>query len=139
MSGNLDASLGGLDAIMQAVVCRQEIGWRDSAMRFIIFATSSGFHVAGDDQLGVKTPNDGLCHMRQGMYTRSTTQDHPSADKINERVMEYAINIIFDVTASQKDAYKKLSDLIMGSSIAVLSEDSANVAYLIEDDYNVSR
>ena len=29
VSGNLDAPEGGFDAIMQAIVCKDEIGWRD--------------------------------------------------------------------------------------------------------------
>lgn len=51
MSGNLDAPEGGFDAIMQAVVCRNQIGWRDQARRLLVFSTDAGFHYAGDGKV----------------------------------------------------------------------------------------
>ena len=60
VSGNLDAPEGGFDAIMQAVVCKTEIGWRDKARKLLVFSTDAGFHYAGDGKLGgIVTPNDG--------------------------------------------------------------------------------
>merc|ERR1719244_2176793 len=47
VSGNLDAPEGGFDAIMQAVVCKNDIGWRDKARRLLVFSTDAGFHYAG--------------------------------------------------------------------------------------------
>lgn len=139
VSGNLDGPEGGFDAIMQAVVCQLEIGWRGSARRLIVFSTDAGFHVAGDGKLGgLITPNDGACHMSSDMYTHSTIQDYPSISQINLKVKEHGINIIFAVTATQHDLYKKLTEHIEGSSSAVLSYDSSNVVELIRDEYNVS-
>lgn len=51
MSGNLDAPEGGFDAIMQAIVCKREIGWRDQARRLLVFSTDAGFHYAGDGKV----------------------------------------------------------------------------------------
>lgn len=51
MSGNLDAPEGGFDAIMQAVVCREQIGWREKARRLLVFSTDAGFHYAGDGKV----------------------------------------------------------------------------------------
>lgn len=48
MSGNLDSPEGGLDALMQAIVCRQIIGWREQARRLLVLSTDAGFHYAGD-------------------------------------------------------------------------------------------
>lgn len=42
---------GGFDAIMQAVVCRDQIGWRDQARRLLVFSTDAGFHYAGDGKV----------------------------------------------------------------------------------------
>lgn len=53
ISGNLDAPEGGFDAIMQAVVCKREIGWRDKSRKLLVFSTDSGFHYAGDGKVGV--------------------------------------------------------------------------------------
>ena len=48
VSGNLDAPEGGFDAIMQAIVCEDMIGWREKARRLLVFSTDAGFHYAGD-------------------------------------------------------------------------------------------
>lgn len=51
MSGNLDAPEGGFDAIMQAIVCQEEIEWRQEARRLLLFSTDAGFHYAGDGKV----------------------------------------------------------------------------------------
>lgn len=51
VSGNLDAPEGGLDAMMQAMVCTKEIGWRQDARHLIVFSTDASFHVAGDGRV----------------------------------------------------------------------------------------
>lgn len=51
MSGNLDSPEGGLDAMMQAMVCTKEIGWRQNARHFIVFSTDANFHIAGDGRV----------------------------------------------------------------------------------------
>lgn len=57
MSGNLDAPEGGFDAIMQAIVCRDHIGWRGKARRLLVFSTDAGFHYAGDGKVSQKRYN----------------------------------------------------------------------------------
>jgi len=51
ISGNLDAPEGGFDAIMQAVVCKDDIGWRDKARKLLVLSTDSEFHYAGDGKV----------------------------------------------------------------------------------------
>ena len=51
VSGNLDAPEGGFDAIMQAIVCKERIGWRDRARRLLVFSTDASFHYAGDGKV----------------------------------------------------------------------------------------
>lgn len=51
VSGNLDAPEGGFDAIMQAVVCKEKIAWRDRARRLLVFSTDASFHYAGDGKV----------------------------------------------------------------------------------------
>lgn len=139
MSGNLDAPEGGFDAIMQAIVCRDIIGWREQARRLLVFSTDAGFHYAGDGKLGgVITPNDGECHMQNNEYTHSTIQDYPSIAQINWKVKQNSINMIFAVTASQESVYKRLSAHIEGSSAARLEDDSSNVVELVREEYSVS-
>jgi len=133
---NLDAPEGGLDAIMQAIVCKSDIGWREEARRLLVFSTDAGFHYAGD--FAAVTPNDGECHMSSNAYTHATAQNSPRIPQINLKVNENAINIIFAVPQSQHENYKNLSNQIDGSTTAVLSEDPTSVVELIRYEYSVS-
>lgn len=137
ISGNLDAPEGGLDAIMQSVVCQQEINWRTKSRKMLVFTTDASFHYAGDGKLaGIVTPNDGKCHLDgNGMYTESTEQDYPSISQINQKAQEHHVNIIFAVTANQVHIYEKLTPLIEGSSAGKLDNDSSNIVQLIETQY----
>ena len=136
VSGNLDAPEGGFDAIMQAVVCKNEIGWRDKARKLLVFSTDAGFHYAGDGKLGgIVTPNDGKCHMEDNMYTHSTLLDYPSVSQINKVVRENSVNLIFAITESELNIYQQLSSAVEGSSVGKLSDDSSNVVQLVVDQY----
>merc|ERR1719336_2623645 len=129
VSGNLDAPEGGFDAIMQAIACKDIIGWRDRARRLLVFSTDAGFHYAGDGKLGgIVTPNDGQCHMEDNMYTHSTLLDYPSVSQINKVVKENSVNLIFAVTDDELHIYEQLSAAVEGSSMGKLSNDSGNVA-----------
>ncbi|XP_014241511.1 integrin beta-PS isoform X2 [Cimex lectularius] len=138
VSGNLDAPEGGFDAIMQAVVCREQIGWREKARRLLVFSTDAGFHYAGDGKLGgIVKPNDGQCHLdSRGYYTYSNEQDYPSVSQINLKVKQNAINVIFAVTSEQIGVYSRLRHHIEGSSAGVLSNDSSNVVELVKEQYD---
>lgn len=112
VSGNLDSPEGGLDAMMQAMICTKEIGWRQNARHFIVFSTDANFHIAGDGRVckrnwtkivfffnlwwskikknttafqlaGIIEPNDCLCHLdSEGFYTHSLLQDYPSISQV---------------------------------------------------------
>ncbi|XP_058794525.1 integrin beta-PS-like isoform X2 [Phymastichus coffea] len=137
VSGNLDAPEGGFDAIMQAIVCRDEIGWRDKARKLLLFSTDAGFHFAGDGKLsGIVKPNDGCCHLENGEYQQSKYQDYPSISQINLKVKENSVNIIWAVTEEQLSIYQSLTQHIEGSYAAKLSEDSSNIVDLVREQYN---
>ncbi|XP_013782118.1 integrin beta-PS-like [Limulus polyphemus] len=138
VSGNLDAPEGGFDAIMQAVVCQEQIGWRNKSRKLLVFSTDSGFHYAGDGKLaGIIKPNDEKCHLDdKGYYTETTTLDYPSFSQINRKIKEHKVNIIFAVTESQYEIYNKLSKKFEGSGVGKLDKDSANVVDLVRDQYN---
>lgn len=138
VSGNLDAPEGGFDAIMQAIVCRDQIGWRERARRLLLFSTDAGFHYAGDGKLGgIIKPNDGRCHLdNRGTYTHSSLQDYPSISQINLKVRQNSINMIFAVTREQINVYERLMQHIEGASAGTLSENSENVVDLVKDQYS---
>ncbi|XP_059178838.1 integrin beta-1-like [Physella acuta] len=136
VSGNLDAPEGGFDAIMQAVACESEIGWRAISRRMLVFSTDAGFHYAGDGKLGgIVTPNDGKCHLKNDLYTQSSVLDYPSVSQIANKVKEKSVNVIFAVTKDQVPVYEKLSQYLESSITGELEQDSSNIVKLIKDNY----
>ncbi|NWH74344.1 ITB2 protein, partial [Piaya cayana] len=136
ISGNLDAPEGGLDAMMQAAVCGDLIGWRN-VTRLLVYATDDGFHFAGDGKLAaILTPNDGQCHLEDNMYKKSNEFDYPSVGQLVQKLTENNIQPIFAVTSKMVDVYKKLSEMIPKSAVGELKEDSSNIIELIQEAYN---
>uniref|UniRef100_A0A674BEG3 Integrin beta n=1 Tax=Salmo trutta TaxID=8032 RepID=A0A674BEG3_SALTR len=137
ISGNLDSPEGTLDAIMQAAVCGDRIGWRNSSTRLIVLSTDDGFHMAGDGKLaGILEPNDERCYMDNQLYTKSNDMDYPSVGQVASQLEKNNIQPIFAVTKSMENVYRELSRMIPKSEVGVLSEDSKNVVELIQAAYN---
>ncbi|XP_044073640.1 integrin beta-2 [Siniperca chuatsi] len=137
ISGNLDSPEGSLDAMMQAAVCGDKIGWRNSSTRLIVLTTDAGFHMAGDGKLaGILEPNDEHCHMENNLYTKSIEMDYPSVGQLAMQLEKNNIQPIFAVTKNVEIVYKHLSKMIPKSEVGVLSSDSKNVVQLIESAYN---
>ena len=122
---------------MQAIVCNDDIGWREKARKLLVFSTDAGFHYAGDGKMGgIVKPNDGECHLdNKGSYTHSTEQDYPSVSQINHIVKKHSVNLIFAVTDTQFGVYKLLKDAIEGSFVGTLSNDSSNIVELVKAQY----
>ncbi|XP_047349919.1 integrin beta-PS-like isoform X2 [Vespa velutina] len=80
VSANIDFPEGSLDALMQAIVCTNEIGWREKARHLLVLSTDASYHIAGDGKLaGIVEPNDCQCHLdEEGYYSYSSLQDYPS-------------------------------------------------------------
>nr|XP_023691557.1 integrin beta-3 [Paramormyrops kingsleyae] len=137
VSRNRDAPEGGFDAIIQAAVCKEKIGWRQGASHLLVFTTDAKTHVALDGRLaGIVQPNDGRCHMgNDNNYNMSTTLDYPSLALITEKMSENNINLIFAVTNHVVPLYQNYSELIPGTTVGTLSDDSGNVIQLILDAY----
>lgn len=137
ISGNLDSPEGSLDAMMQAAVCGDKIGWRNSSTRLIVLTTDAGFHMAGDGKLaGILEPNDEQCHMENNLYTKSIEMDYPSVGQLAMQLEKNNIQPIFAVTKNVEIVYKQLSLMIPKSEVGVLSSDSTNVVELISSAYN---
>ncbi|KAM6216347.1 integrin beta-7 [Rhynchocyon petersi] len=137
VSGNLDLPEGGFDAILQAAVCQEQIGWRNVS-RLLVFTSDDTFHTAGDGKLGgIFRPSDGRCHLdSNGLYSRSPEFDYPSVGQVAQALSEANIQPIFAVTSATLPVYQELSKLIPKSTVGELSENSSNVLQLIMDAYN---
>ncbi|XP_020035268.1 integrin beta-3 isoform X1 [Castor canadensis] len=141
VSRNRDAPEGGFDAIMQATVCDEKIGWRNDASHLLVFTTDAKTHIALDGRLaGIVQPNDGQCHIgSDNHYSASTTMDYPSLGLMTEKLSQKNINLIFAVTKNVVNLYQNYSELIPGTTVGVLSADSSNVLQLIVDAYGKIR
>ncbi|XP_023220339.1 integrin beta-PS-like [Centruroides sculpturatus] len=141
ISGNYDAPEGGLDALVQAVSCKDKIKWGENSTKLLVFSTDAGYHFAGDGKLaGIVKPNDGNCHLDdRGNYTESLTQDYPSVSQIRNLLRDNKINVIFAVTRDQNDVYEDLARELESATVGVLEDDSSNVVQLIRDQYDKIR
>ncbi|XP_009997642.1 PREDICTED: integrin beta-3 [Chaetura pelagica] len=137
VSRNRDAPEGGFDAIIQATVCQEKIGWRNDASHLLVFTTDAKTHIALDGRLaGIVQPNDAQCHIDEdNFYSASTTLDYPSLGLMTEKLSQKNINLIFAVTETVVGLYQNYSELIPGTTVGTLSRDSSNVLQLIVDSY----
>ncbi|GAV01478.1 hypothetical protein RvY_12184 [Ramazzottius varieornatus] len=143
LSGNLDHAEGGLDALMQAVVCKEEIGWRNHSRKLIVFSTDAAYHHASDGKLaGIVVPNDGKCHLQYDDksdtwdYIEALNQDYPSALQLKRLLRKNKINMIFAVPLKQQPLYSKLSHFLETSVVGLLSDQADNIVQIVRNEYD---
>ncbi|KAM8836371.1 integrin beta-4 isoform 2-T2 [Spinachia spinachia] len=136
ISGNLDAPEGGFDAILQAAVCGDKIGWRDNSTHLLVFSTESSFHYEADGVnvlSGILPRNDEGCHLdAEGRYTKDTKQDYPSIPTLVRLLGKHNIIPIFAVTDHSYTYYEKLRDYFPIAEIGLLQADSSNILTLMQ-------
>uniref|UniRef100_A0A8C0HB81 Integrin beta n=1 Tax=Chelonoidis abingdonii TaxID=106734 RepID=A0A8C0HB81_CHEAB len=110
VSRNRDAPEGGFDAILQAAVCKEKIGWRKEASHLLVFTTDDVPHIALDGKLGgLVQPHDGQCHLNEANeYSASNQLDYPSLALLGEKLAENNIHLIFAVTKAHYILYKSI-------------------------------
>uniref|UniRef100_A0A6I8N8I1 Integrin beta n=2 Tax=Ornithorhynchus anatinus TaxID=9258 RepID=A0A6I8N8I1_ORNAN len=138
VSRNRDAPEGGFDAILQAAVCTDKVGWRKEALHLLVFTTDDVPHIALDGKLGgLVQPHDGLCHLDQANeYSATNQMDYPSLALLGEKLAENNIHLIFAVTKNHYMLYKNFTALIPGTTVEILHGDSRNIIQLIVNAYN---
>uniref|UniRef100_A0AAR2KPP2 Integrin beta n=1 Tax=Pygocentrus nattereri TaxID=42514 RepID=A0AAR2KPP2_PYGNA len=137
VSRNRDAPEGGFDAIVQAAVCKEKIGWRPDASHLLVFTTDAKTHVALDGRLaGIVRPNDGQCHVgADNVYNMSTTMGHIK-HRVSKIIILYLFIYLGIFTMLPLFLFSQnYSDLIPGTAVGTLSEDSRNVIQLIQKAY----
>ncbi|XP_004702767.1 integrin beta-8 [Echinops telfairi] len=136
ISGNIDTPEGGFDAMLQAAVCESHIGWRKEAKRLLLVMTDQTSHLALDSKLaGVVVPNDGNCHLKNNVYVKSTSMEHPSLGQLSEKLIDNNINVIFAVQGSQFHWYKDLLPLLPGTIAGQIESNAANLNSLVVEAY----
>uniref|UniRef100_A0A8C6KMW1 Integrin beta n=1 Tax=Nothobranchius furzeri TaxID=105023 RepID=A0A8C6KMW1_NOTFU len=141
VTANVDIPECGFDAIMQASVCGDKIGWRNNSMRLLVFVSDADSHFGMDSRMaGIVIPNDGKCHLDvNNEYSMSTVQEYPTLGQLIDKVVENNILLIFAVTEKQIKNYKNYADLIPGATVGVLEADSKNILELIVTAYKELR
>uniref|UniRef100_A0A3Q3QPC7 Integrin beta n=1 Tax=Monopterus albus TaxID=43700 RepID=A0A3Q3QPC7_MONAL len=136
ISGNLDPPEGGFDAILQAAVCGERIGWRDHSTHLLVFSTESAFHYEADGVnvlSGILPRNDELCHLNaDGKYTEHTSQDYPSIPTLVRLLGKHNIIPIFAVTNHSYTYYEKLKEYFPIAEVGRLQGDSSNILQVME-------
>lgn len=141
VSANIDVPECGFDAVMQAAVCGDKIGWRNDSMRLLVFVSDADSHFGMDSRMaGIVIPNDGQCHLdANNEYSKSTVQEYPTLGQLVDKVVENNILLIFAVTEEQKHNYKNYANLIPGATVGVVARDSRNILELIITAYKELR
>lgn len=138
-SSNIDMPEDGLTAMIQSIECNNDIGWRSTNFKILIFSSDAPVKVAGDGIVaGLIEPNDGQCHMDSNRYTKETEYDYPSIGRVLKVIREAEVAVILAVTKENHAFYENFRDEInkIGKAeLGELSEDSGNVVDLIRDEY----
>ena len=109
ISTSSDGAEGTLDAMMQAVVCTDTVGWREEARKVLFVMTDDLMHTAGDGRLaGIYRPNDAMCHTKfdstenKTLYAESAalTYDYPSLEQMRMVLEEFGVVPVFAVSGS---------------------------------------
>ncbi|XP_042712293.1 integrin beta-8 isoform X2 [Chrysemys picta bellii] len=136
ISGNIDTPEGGFDAMLQAAVCQSHIGWRKEAKRLLLVMTDQTSHLALDSKLaGIVIPNDGNCHLKDNVYIKATSMEHPSLGQLSEKLIDNNINVIFAVQGNQFHWYKDLLPLLPGTVARQIESQAANLNDLVVEAY----
>jgi len=73
--------------------------------------------------------------IKKKRYTHGLLQDYPSIGAINAKVAENNVNLIFAVVRDQASLYKRLSEMVEGSFVGELDDESSNIVQLVVDIY----
>ncbi|XP_071185570.1 integrin beta-6-like isoform X4 [Salvelinus alpinus] len=141
VSANIDLPECGFDAIMQAAVCGDKIGWRNDSMRLLVFVSDADSHFGMDSKMsGIVVPNDGECHLdSNNEYSMAAHLEYPTLGQLMDKLVENNILLIFAVTENQKHNYENYANFIPGATVGVLESDSRNILELIVTAYKELR
>uniref|UniRef100_A0A8D2CTE7 Integrin beta n=1 Tax=Sciurus vulgaris TaxID=55149 RepID=A0A8D2CTE7_SCIVU len=141
ISANIDTPEGGFDAIMQAAVCKEKIGWRNDSLHLLVFVSDADSHFGMDSKLaGIVIPNDGLCHLdNKNEYSMSTVLEYPTIGQLIDKLVQNNMLLIFAVTQEQVHLYENYAKLIPGATVGLLQKDSGNILQLIISAYEELR
>lgn len=138
VSANLDDFEGGMDAVMQILLCGDIVKSTANARRLILVATEGMMHFAGDGILsGSSRRNRKLCLVdSNGTYQNPLLYDYPSLEEIYHELRSKKTNIIFASKITRLNYYEELDKVLAETSfVGELQQDSTNVLGLVKEGY----
>ena len=145
ISINLDDPEDPLGAMMQAVVCKDLIGWREKSRKILLVMTDDVLHTAGDGRLaGIVKPNDGQCHTQydpsynKTINTAPIMQDYPSIEQVRQALHNNDIVPVFAIASDNTNLfnlYNKNVGPSLGGFTTILAADSNNLVNVLEEAY----
>ena len=146
ISTNADSPEGTLDAMLQAVVCGDVIGWRETSRKILLVITDATIHTAGDGrQAGILEPNDGQCHTEYDptenkVLYDGTIQDYPSLYQLRNILREFGVIPIFAVPQSHGTTSPKVTAFLrdhiaplLEGFVEELTEDADNIVDVLQE------
>lgn len=109
-----------LEALMQAALRQDEIGWRDDAFSVVVLQTDATYHRAGDGTSLGLTPNNGDAIIDAG-------EDYPFLSQVRDALIGSNIVPIFAATSPVLSDYQSLVDDWGFGSVVTLNSDSSNL------------
>ncbi|XP_015600660.1 integrin beta-nu isoform X2 [Cephus cinctus] len=139
VTGNVDNLEGGLDGVVQAVVCGEQVGWGHQARKLMLVATDGSLHFAGDGKLGgVVHRQDFMCYLNSdGEYSMATEFDYPSLAEISRLLQSHKVNLIFAIGEDHREEYENIAELLKEKAhVATLTGNSSNILEIVEQAYH---
>lgn len=138
-SSDSDSFEEGLDAILQAIICQNQIGWRSDSLKYVVFLTDTEFPQDNSSTTlnDARIQNNGLCNLNERGFSAISSNQliHSTLSRINQTVHQNRVNIIWAVTNEQFDNFSRLSTYVEGSIVVRLTNDSTTITDLIRNSY----
>ena len=136
-SSNTDFNEAGLDALIQATVCQDQVNWRrDKATRkMIVYMSDAGFHAQGDARVSnLYQRHDEKCHLdMNNVEIEGDEFDYPSMGQTAQIINDASIMVAFTISNNNNSnidhiisSYDDLSGMITTSKVITVNNDVNN-------------
>ena len=140
ISTSSDDPEGTLDAMMQAVVCTDVVGWREEARKVLLVMTDDLMHTAGDGRLaGIYRPNDAKCHTQfddtenKTLYSDSLVYDYPTIEQMRMTLEQFGVVPVFAVSGENMEYFSNVIVPNLRGFVDSLTADSSNIIDVIKE------
>ena len=153
MVKNVDDPEANFDALAQAMLCKEIVGWRSTEKvpirKVIIMIGDEESKYAMDGMIaGIVKPFDMKCHTKSNQkykdlekkvtyYTKQLELDFPSFGQIRKLKRETETDIIFLTKETKLQWFKDASMIIQGTdkNVAAFDKQGSDVTTIIKDKY----